>query len=72
MGLLKIIQIKSHHVLSNQNSLKFNKGAPLKQIFNINLGVGIIKKTILFVCIFDIYPCVFTQSLIERARWMRN
>ena len=30
------------------------------------------KKTSLFVCIFDISPCVFTQILSGRARWMRN
>ena len=44
MGLPKIIQIPCHHVLANQNSLIFKKGAPLKQFFNINLGIGIIKK----------------------------
>ena len=38
------MQIPCHHVLANQNDLKFKKGAPLKQIFNINLGIGIIKK----------------------------
>ena len=30
------------------------------------------KKNYLSVCIFNIYPCVFTQISIERARWMRN
>ena len=49
MGLPKIIQIPCHHILENQNSLKFELGAPLKQIFNINLGIGIIKKTIFFI-----------------------
>ena len=50
MGLPKIIQIPCHHVLANQNALKFKKGAPLKQIFNINLGIGIIQKLLfLFV-----------------------
>ena len=44
MVLPKIIQIPCHHVLANQNSLKFKQEAPLKQIFNINLGIGIIKK----------------------------
>ena len=72
MGLPKIIQITSHNVLDDQNALKFKKGAPLKQFFNINLGIGIIKKTTFFVHIFDIYPCVFTQILIERAHWMHN
>ena len=44
MGLPKIIQIPCHHVLSNQNPLKLKKRAPFKQFFNINLGIGIIKK----------------------------
>ena len=72
MGLQKIIQIPCHHVLANQNDLKFKEGAPLKQFFNINLGIGIIKKTTFFVRIFDISPCVFTQILNGRARWMWN
>ena len=72
MGLPKIIQIPCHHVLANQNALKFKKGAPLKQFFNINLGIGIIKKTTFFVRIFDISPYVFTQISIRRARSMRN
>ena len=70
MGLPKIIKIPCHDVLSNQNTLKLKKGAPIKQFFNINLGIGIIKKTTLFVRIFDISPCVFTQISIGRARWM--
>ena len=70
MGLPKIIQIPCHHVLANQNAFKLKKGAPLKQIFNINLWIGITKRTTFFVRILDIYPCVFTQISIERARWM--
>ena len=58
--------------LANQNSLKLKKGAPLKQFFNINLGIGIIKETIFFVRIFDISPSVFTQISIGIARWMWN
>ena len=61
MGLTKIIQIPCHHVLANRNALKFKKGAPLKQFFNINLGIGMIKKNTLFVRIFDICPGFFTQ-----------
>ena len=71
MGLPKIIQIPWHHVLANQNALKFKKRALLKQIFNINLGIGIIKKTTFFIRIFDISR-VFTQISIKRARWMWN
>ena len=73
MGLSKIIQIPCHHVLANQNALKLKKGAPLKQFFNINLGIGIIKKTTFFVRIFDISQFFFTQiSISRRAPWMQN
>ena len=58
MGLTKIIKIPCHHVLANQNDLKFKRGAPLKQIFNINLGIGIIKKTT-FLFVFSTYLFVF-------------
>ena len=58
MGLPKKIQIPCHHVLSNQNVLKFKKGAPAKQFFNINLGIGIIKKTN-FLFVFLTYLPVF-------------
>ena len=58
MGLPKIIQIPCHHVLASQNALKFKKGAPLKQFFNINLGIGIIKK-LLFLFVFSTYLLVF-------------
>ena len=58
MGLQKIIQIPCHHVLSSQNALKFKKGEPLKQFFNINLGIGIIKK-LLFLFVFLTYLPVF-------------
>ena len=58
MGLPKIIQIPCHHVLTNQNYLKLKKGAPLKQFFNINLGIDIIKK-LLFLFVFSTYLLVF-------------
>ena len=58
MGLPKIIQIPFHHVLANQNSLKLKKGAPLKHFFNINSGIGIIKK-LLFLFIFLTYLPMF-------------
>ena len=58
MGLPKIIQILCHHVLNNQNALKFKKGAPLKQFFNINLGIGIIKQ-LLFLFVLSTYLPVF-------------
>ena len=58
MGLPKIIKIPCHHVLPNQNVLKLKKAPPLKQFFNINLGIGIIKK-LLFLFVFSTYLPVF-------------
>ena len=72
MGLLTFHQIPCHHVLANEIALNLKYRIGLKIFFNINLGIGIIKKTIFFVCIFDISPRVFTQISIERAHWMRN
>ena len=72
MGILTLIQIPCHHVLSNEIALNLKYRIGLKHFFNINLGIGIINKTTFFVCIFDISPRVFTQILIGRARWMRN
>ena len=69
MGLLTFIQIPCHHVLANEIDLN---RIGLKHFFNMNLGIGIIKKTTFFVCIFDISPCIFTQILIERAHWTWN
>ena len=73
MGLLTLIQIPCHHVLANEIALNLKYRIGLKHFFNINLGIGIIKKKLLFfVCIFDISPHVFTQISIEIARWMQN
>ena len=71
MGLLNFIQIPCHHVLANEIALNLKYRIGLKHLFNINLGIGIIKK-LLFFCIFDISPRVFTQFSIERAHWMWN
>ena len=65
MSLPKIIQIPCHNILANQNALKFKKGAPLKQFFNINLGIGIIKKLI-FLFVFSTYPPVFLLKFCSR------
>ena len=48
-------------------------GPPKKnnKIIFINFG-GRKEKNYFFVCIFDIYPRVFTQISIGRARWMGN
>ena len=72
MGLLTLTQITCHHALANEIALNLKYRIGLKHIFNINLGIGIIKKTTFFVCIFDISPRVFPQISIGRARWMRN
>ena len=54
MVLLTVIQIPCHHVLANEIALnlKYRKG--LKQFFNINLGIGIIKKLV-FLFVFSTY-----------------
>ena len=72
MGLLTLTQIPCHHVLANEIALNLKYRIGLKNLFNINLGIGIIKKTIFFVRILDISPCVFTQISNGRARWMQN
>ena len=65
MGLPKIIQIPCHHVLSNQNDLKFKKVATIKQFFNIKLGIGIIKK-LLYLFVFSTYLPVFLLKVRSR------
>ena len=72
MGLLTPIQIPCHYVLANKIDLNLKYHIGLKQFFNINFGIGIIKKPTFFARIFDISPCVFTQISIGRARWMWN
>ena len=60
MGLLTIIQIPCHHVLANEIALNLKYHIGLKQFFNINLGIGIIKK-LLFLFVFLTYlPIFFT------------
>ena len=61
MGILTLIQIPFHHVLANEISLNLKYCIGLKQIFNINLGIGIINKTTFFVSIFDTSPCFLLQ-----------
>ena len=61
MGLLTLIQIPCHHVLANEIALNLKYRIGLKQIFNINLGTGIIKK-LLFLFIFSTYHPVFLQK----------
>ena len=61
MGVLTLIQIPCHHVLANEIDLNLKYRIGLKHFFNINLGIGIIKKLLLFVCIFDISPYVLLK-----------
>ena len=58
MDLLTLIQIPCHHVLANEIALNLKYRIDLKQIFIINLEIGIIKKTI-FLFIFSTYLLVF-------------
>ena len=58
MGLLTFIQIPCHHVLADAIVLNLKYCIGLKQIFNINLGIGIIKK-LLFLFVFLTYLLVF-------------
>ena len=58
MGLLSIIQIPCHYVLANEIALNLKYRIGIKQIFNINLGIGIITKTI-FLFVFSTYLPVF-------------
>ena len=54
MGPLTFIQIPCHHVLANEIALNLKYRIGLKHFFNINLGIGIIKKTT-FLFVFFIY-----------------
>ena len=49
MGLLTLTQIPCHHVLANEIALNLKYHIVLKHFFNINLGIGIIKKTTFFI-----------------------
>ena len=41
MGLPNIIQIPCHHVLANQNALKFKMGAPLKLFWALPIEIQV-------------------------------
>ena len=56
--------------VANEIDLNFKYCIGLKQIFNINLGIGMIRKFTFFVHIFDIHPCVFSQISSKRGPWM--
>ena len=61
MGLLTLVQIPCHHVLANEIALNLKYRIGLKHFFNINLGIGIIKKTTFFVCILTYIPVVLLK-----------
>ena len=63
--LLTIIQIPCHHVLANEIALNLKYRIGLKQIFNINLGIDIIKKTT-FLFVFLTYLLVFLLKFWSR------
>ena len=58
MEHLTLIQIPCHHVLNNEIALNLKYRIGLKQFFNINLGIGIIK-ILLFLFVFLTYLLVF-------------
>ena len=58
MGLLTLSQIPCTHVLANEIALNLKYRIGLKHFFNINLGIGIIKK-LLFLFVFFTYLLVF-------------
>ena len=57
MGILTLTQIPCHHVSANEIALNLKYRIRLKQIFNINLGIGIIKK-LHFLFVFSTYLSV--------------
>ena len=65
MGLLTFIKIPCHHVLTNEIALNLNYRIGLKHFFNINLGIGIIKK-LLFLFVFSTYLPVFLLNFWSR------
>ena len=68
MGLPKIIQIPSHHVLANHNALKLRKGAPLKHFSNINfVDVFVTLECIHFHILYciSLYPNVPIGRIIN-------
>ena len=59
MGLLTLIQIPCHYVLANEIALNLKYRIGRKHFFNIDLGIGIIKKKLLFLFVFSTYLPVF-------------
>ena len=64
MGLLNFIQIPCHHVLANEIAL--NMKYRIGHFFNINLGIGIIKKNYFFCSYFrHISLCFYSNFDLE-------
>ena len=61
MGLLTLTQIPCHHVLATEIALNLKYRIGLKHFFNINLGIGIIKK-LLFLFVFSTYLPFFYSN----------
>ena len=62
MGLLTLIQIPCHHVLATEIALNLKYRIGIKNVFNLNLGIGIIKKNYLFCLYFQhISPCFYSN-----------
>ena len=64
LGLLTLTQIPCHHVLANEIALNLKYRIGLKQFFNINLGIGIIKKQ--FFCSYFQHISVCFYSNFNR------
>ena len=61
MDLLTITQIPSHHVLASEIDLNLKYLIGLKQFFNINLGIGIIKKLLFCLYFWHISLCFYSN-----------
>ena len=65
MGLLTLTQIPCHHVLANDIALNLKYRIGLKHFFNINLGIGIIKKLLLLFVFSTYLPVIFLKFRSE-------
>ena len=61
MGLLTLIHIPCHHVLANEIYLNLKYRIGIKHFFNINLGIGIIKKDVFCLYFQHISPCFYSN-----------
>ena len=61
MGFLTLTQIPGHHVLASEIALYLKYRIGLKHFFNINLGIGIIKKTTFLFLFLTYLPIVLLK-----------